>query len=101
MSSYLVHFTKGKGDTAKGMSASKLKRATDPGYWSTLSILSGAELQPGGPFSIGRKLAPYTEQQKVVRFSEIPPGEWLRLKCVHSIARTRVELPSGSSFQAG
>jgi hypothetical protein len=77
MSNYLVHFANGKG-AAKGTSATKLKRATDPGYWTMLSILSGASLKPG-PFGIGRKLAPDIEQQKVVCFSEIPPGEWLRL----------------------
>jgi hypothetical protein len=78
MSNYLVHFAKGKG-AGKGISAAKLKSAHDPGYWTMLSILSGAELKPGGAFGIGRKLAPNTEQQEVVCFSEIPPGEWLRL----------------------
>ena len=80
MSNYLVHFAKGKGKVAtKVRTAMKTKRATDPGYWTMMSVLSTGRLKPGGAFGIGRKQAPNPEQQRVVCFSEIPPGEWLRL----------------------
>lgn len=72
MSNYLVHFANGK-KPAKG------KHATDPGYWTMMSILSGGILKPGATFGIGRKLSPEPEKQMAVCLSEIPPGEWLRL----------------------
>ncbi|WP_125345775.1 hypothetical protein [Burkholderia cenocepacia] len=77
MSNYLVHFAKGKGATKGGLV--KINKTGDQGYGTMLSILSGGTLKPGAPFGIGRKLAPDTERQMSVCFSEIPPGEWSRL----------------------
>jgi len=80
MSNYLVHFAKGNGRAHKTISSTiTATRAADPGYWTMMSVLSTGRLRPGGAFGIGRKEAPDPARQRAVCFSEIPPGEWLRL----------------------
>ncbi len=76
MSNYLVHFTKGTNAAARAATGSK--EASDPAYDTMISILGSAKLI-ATPTGIAKSLAPDLDQQKAVCFSEIPPGEWLRL----------------------
>lgn len=65
MSNYVVHFVK--------------KDGMDDGYRAALSILGGQCIDARNPFGIGRKFCPDPSSQKVVCFSEVPPGQWERL----------------------
>ena len=66
ISDFVVHFTKG-GDE-------------EDDYRNMLGIYWDHVLKPKKAFGIGRKFCPAPESQLAVCFSEIPPGEWARLK---------------------
>lgn len=66
ISKYVVHFTHGgesEGDYEKMMGI----------YWDRV-------LKPKRPFGIGKAKCPEPKRQYAVCFSEIPPGQWERLK---------------------
>lgn len=66
MSNYVVHFTQGGTANAD--------------YKNMLSIYGQGKLLPKNPFGIGRRFCPDENSQRAVCFSEIPPGQWDRLK---------------------
>ena len=66
ISEYVVHFTKGVDG--------------EDDYRNMLSIYWDHVLKPKNPFGIGKKRCPDPESQFAVCFSEVPPGEWARLK---------------------
>ncbi len=66
MSEFVVHFTKGGEE--------------EDDYRNMMGIYSNHVLRPRGAFGIGKDRCPLPESQLAVCFSEIPPGEWSRLK---------------------
>ncbi len=66
MSDFVVHFTKGGEE--------------EDDYRNMVGIYWNHVLIPKGAFGIGKDRCPILESQLAVCFSEIPPGEWARLK---------------------
>lgn len=66
MSNYVVHFTRGGH--------------SEDDYKNIMGIYWDRKLKPKCPFGIGKTKCPEPKSQYAVCFSEIPPGQWGRLK---------------------